>query len=243
LSDAEKALIDRCITYPRGYDAPLLEAPAVRARLHESGLHAEWIGVEPRPHTVTLYDFVSREMTLYYEPSVRHAYADCRIAPALFGTLLPQLAALLIHAGAVVRNDKALLFLAPDGGGKSTVVLQPGVGLVLSDDHVLIRLDGPKTEVHGTPWGRVFDPGRAELGAIFLLEKGEDFAMSPVSGSETFHYLWGEHQAYGIYLPKALRKTQFDLYWSLSHAAPSFRTRFTRQGLDWRAVDQAVHGQ
>jgi len=83
-----------------------------------------------------------------------------------------------VHGCGVVGKDgKGRLFVGHSGAGKSTTSeLWKAVGaLVLSDDRIILRMDGGKLRMHGTPWHG--DAGfaaqaSAQVDAIFFLEHG-----------------------------------------------------------------------
>jgi hypothetical protein len=83
-----------------------------------------------------------------------------------------------VHALGLADKDGAgYLFLGHSGAGKSTTARlwkeQPGVRL-LSDDRIILREQGDKILMYGTPWhgdAGVASANSARLSAIFLLEQ------------------------------------------------------------------------
>ena len=96
----------------------------------------------------------------------------------------------LIHAAAVRFQDRAYLFAAAPGVGKSTQVktlmeLYPGEFSVICGDRPALRLeaDGSVT-VHPTPWNGKEGWGgapSAPLEAVFFLKRGEQTAFRQLS--------------------------------------------------------------
>jgi len=159
----------------------------------------------------------------------------------MLAPFFPRFSAVLIHAAGVVRQGRTALFLAHDGGGKTTVVQSAPAGPVLNDDHLVLRGENGSIRAHGTPFGRISSgPVSERLGAIFLLEKGEGFELTPVSGSSAFEFIWNEHRFVWPILPSALRSAAFTLISDACQGVPVFRMRFGKEDVDWDAIDAAV---
>jgi hypothetical protein len=93
-----------------------------------------------------------------------------------------------VHALGLADDDgSGYLFLGHSGAGKSTTARlwkkQPGVRL-LSDDRIILRQQGEKIFMYGTPWhgdAGVASPECAPLSAIFLLEQAATNELVPLS--------------------------------------------------------------
>jgi hypothetical protein len=95
-----------------------------------------------------------------------------------------------VHAlGLVDEDGSGYLFLGHSGAGKSTTAnlwkQQRGIRL-LSDDRIILRQQGEKIWMYGTPWhgdAGVALPDSAPLSAIFLLEQApeDEFVALPQS--------------------------------------------------------------
>ena len=113
-----------------------------------------------------------------------------------------------VHAlGLADEDGQGYLFLGHSGAGKSTTARlwkqQQGIRL-LSDDRIILRKQGDKIVMYGTPWhgdAGVASPGRAALSAVFLLEQAPSDELIPLTqtkaAAELFarafvpHYLKG----------------------------------------------------
>ena len=88
---------------------------------------------------------------------------------------------ILFHGSAIKYKDRAYIFVAPSGTGKSTHVR--GIKSIfndeiicLNDDKPLIKIENDKVFVYGSAWDgkhRLSTNDYAELGAICCLNRGE----------------------------------------------------------------------
>jgi hypothetical protein len=104
--------------------------------------------------------------------------------------LLSQGRGVEIHGCALLdRERRAYVFAGQSGAGKSTMARlwedQPGVTL-LSDERVVLRTDGDRIAVYGTPWhgdAMRSSPLSGQLAAVFFLKHGPTHALAPTFGS------------------------------------------------------------
>ncbi|MCX7709017.1 MAG: hypothetical protein N2484_04140 [Clostridia bacterium] len=101
----------------------------------------------------------------------------------------------VIHASAVERDNKSILFSAPSGTGKSTHARtweKYGNARVLNDDCPAVRILENIPIVFGTPWSGSTDKfinASAPLSAIVILEQAPENAIFTLSKSEAFLHL------------------------------------------------------
>ena len=95
----------------------------------------------------------------------------------------------MLHASAVVYENKAYLFSAPSGTGKSThttlwrKVFGEDNTYILNDDKPVIRLADGKVTVYGTPWSGKTDQNKnigVPLQGICFLERSKDNWIEPI---------------------------------------------------------------
>lgn len=108
----------------------------------------------------------------------------------LHSLLLARQGGLLVHAASAVRNGNAFLFAGISGAGKTTISrLAPADATLLTDEISYVR-DGL---AWGTPFaGELAEPGantQAPLKAIYLLSKGLENRIEPVSVAEAVRVL------------------------------------------------------
>jgi hypothetical protein len=93
-----------------------------------------------------------------------------------------------VHAvGVADESGRGHLFLGHSGAGKSTTARlwrSQATAQVLSDDRIILRLQGGRIWMHGTPWhgdAGVASPDAAPLSRIYLLEHAGETELSPLA--------------------------------------------------------------
>lgn len=97
-----------------------------------------------------------------------------------------------VHAlGVVDRFRRGHLFLGHSGAGKSTAAriwqLEPDAQ-ILSDDRIILRLNGSQIWMYGTPWhgdAGVASPCCAPLSQLYLLQHSGKTELVPISTART----------------------------------------------------------
>lgn len=97
----------------------------------------------------------------------------------------------LLHAAGMDDGGQGLLFCGVSGAGKSTTAriwsAEPGVD-ILSDDRIIVRKQGDRFLIHGTPWNgeaRFASPQSAPLERLLFLRQGSGNSARSLSESET----------------------------------------------------------
>jgi len=232
--------------------ARLMSRPEV-ARLLEKGCSGDrscWSDDD----CVLVRDFQRRELHFFYGresggylPEIAGYAPEWYVASNLwqvFSGFLPLFDAVMLHsAGAVLPGGRAVLFLASDGGGKTTAVTALERARVLSDDQVIVRRKNGRFKAFATPLGLLGDgPCEAELKGIFLLEKHETFELAPLPSTELIPWIWAEHRNYTFFLPKPLRVAVFRLLCDLCGRVPLYRMRFPKGHVDQGALERIAMG-
>jgi len=110
---------------------------------------------------------------------------------------MPYWDTVLFHGSAVAVDNKAYLFTAPSGTGKSTHVrlwreLFGDRAHVINDDKPLIRVSADEVTVFGTPWNGKHHLGEnisAPLHAICFLKRSKTNYLRPVAADEALPLL------------------------------------------------------
>lgn len=104
---------------------------------------------------------------------------------------------ILLHSSCVVVDEKAYLFSAPPGTGKSTHVqlwleLFGDRAYILNDDKPALRVVDGKIYAYGTPWSGKFDcsvNARVELGGIAFIRRAADNSIRKLGAAEAMYGL------------------------------------------------------
>ena len=127
-------------------------------------------------------------------------YLETLAVYRLFVEKVTEKDVILFHSTAIEANGKAYLFTAPSGTGKSThaAIWRRVYGervRMINDDKPLIRFEGGKATVYGTPWN-----GKHRLGAniyapvsgICFLNRGTENRIQRISVGEALPGLLGQ---------------------------------------------------
>jgi len=229
----------------------VLKYPEVHSRLFDVVDRPEEIKVWIDKNYVYICDFKCNRLDLFYTEEFggyvkeQHKYMPEYYVASnfrqMFSSFLSQFSAILLHGAGLIRRNRAVLFLAPDEGGKTTVVKQSNGEPVLSDDQLILRKKGDDIIAHGTPFGAMTSgPCQATLGAIFVLEKASYFQLEPISPSNLIHCLWTAHRNYTFFLPQRLKKYAFQTLIDICHQVPVYMMQFPKDYVDWDAIDAAM---
>jgi len=144
--------------------------------------------------------------------------------------------ALLLHASAVVRRGRGLVFSGPSGAGKTTVARLAGDGVVLGDELVVVGRDG---RVHGTPfWGELSgapQPAPVPLGGLYFLRQGDRHAVAPLSAREGLAALFA-NVLFRAREPVLVAELM-DVAAAIAAAVPAYTLTFRRDAGFWELVD------
>jgi hypothetical protein len=225
-------------------DLPILRDPGLRDRLSVCLEHAGQVTLILHPLTVEIRDYAAHRIDIYF-PDILSEILQTSLAhngvERIFRIFLPEFDALMIHSSAVIRKGKAIFFLAPDEGGKTSVAEQAVRTSVLGDDQVILRKQEAGFMAHSTPWGQIVnDPISAPLGVFFLLEKSRQFGLVPVKPREVIEFLWSEQENFVKGAPNRLRTKIFDFIREAVHNVPLYKLRTPLNGIDWDRIDACV---
>lgn len=106
---------------------------------------------------------------------------------------LLELSGFMLHSSAVAYENKAYLFSAPSGTGKSThtEIWQRVFGkenaVIINDDKPVIKQEGESFYVYGTPWSGKGDKNlniKIPLQGICFLQRGEENQIHRISAKD-----------------------------------------------------------
>lgn len=160
---------------------------------------------------------------------------------SLVGNVFPNFDSVMIHGASILFGYKAAVFLAPDEGGKSTLIKKSEGKKILSDDHIVLEKRGDEITIHATPFGELTDgPAKGKLAGFFLLEKSENFSIEKIDPEEILQFIWNDQFVKWYQYPKSLRVKIFDIINYASRSTPIYRLKIPRNHIDWGEVEKRL---
>lgn len=114
--------------------------------------------------------------------------------------VLPEKDGFLMHGAVIQWKDKAYMFTAPSGTGKTTHIrlwrkyLGQGVSII-NGDKPFIRIVDDCVRIYGTPWAGKEgwqNNKNAPLGGICIIERGTECGIRKLDSKEAIPYLLGQ---------------------------------------------------
>ncbi len=158
----------------------------------------------------------------------------------LFSLILPKYYGLMLHACGVIHRGKGYLFIAADGGGKSTIAKLSEGKVVLNDDRILIRKQEGRFIMYGTPWHGEFkrvSKVSVPISKVFFLRKAKhNYIFSLTSKQAMIKFLNNV-----IYLPvsEGIRRKVFELCSQMAKQLECHILGFVPKKNIWRFIDDS----
>ncbi len=107
----------------------------------------------------------------------------------LMVNLLSKRRGVMLHACGIKEGPKGFLFVAPSGGGKSTManLWRDSQATILSDDRVIARKKDGQFFIYGTPWHgdtAICSPANAPIRKILFLKHAEKNSLKRIAPAE-----------------------------------------------------------
>ncbi len=139
------------------------------------------------------------------EVKMRVEYAECLCIYRNIAEKLPIFDRFVMHGAAVKHGERAYVFTAPSGTGKTTHLRlwQKYLGdsvCVINGDKPILKIENDEVTAYGTAWAgkeRLGSNTNARLKAICILKRGKENKIYKVDPKEYFAVLLNQ-----IYLPE-----------------------------------------
>lgn len=160
----------------------------------------------------------------------------------LFRWILSRHHAIMLHACGVVDGKMGHLFIAPSGGGKSTMAklaLKEGLN-VLNDDRVIIRKKGKRFIMYGNPWhGEVCKTANisSPFKEVFFLRKSTSNRIAPINKTKALAMYLKSH--FSSPLNGRIRE-RFNPLFELTENLKCYWLEFKPDKTIWRFLDGMV---
>lgn len=225
-------------------DTPLLQSRIVRSRIFSNRQSCSNISLSLHKLSIEIHNFNKSESHIYFFQKRKHLLEAMSFENGirrLFSFFFPSFNAVMLHCSGIILKSKALLFFAPDEGGKTTVLNSAKFGKKLSDDRNIVRQIDNRIIAFSTPWGSLnTKPNSAELGAIIILEKYCSFELLSMNKNDALQIIWNEHFQNWHVLPLQSRKAAFNLVSDICKNTPTYKMRFTKNFIDWKSILSAI---
>ena len=170
-----------------------------------------------------------------------------RLITYLASQLLALNNGMLLHAAAVVRDNKAFLFLGVAGSGKSTAAAISKRYTVLGDDVITVRRRGKSYYALPTPWRQQpfikFRKGRnAKIAAIFFIKKSERVRFRALAPEHALANMLSSHIHFLSLTEGAFLRKIFFTASGLARAIPAYEMEFSKKSDFWPELEEAVYG-
>jgi hypothetical protein len=201
----------------------------------------DYIHYEGRENLLIIYNLWNKEIVFFSKENGRENLSSQGLNPEIFAPFLAAEQGFFIHSSGVVRENGAAIFLAPDGGGKTTVANSVPTESVLCDDQVILKYKQERFFAYPTPWGRI--SGRREAAPVhglYFIEKANSFRVTPIHPIESIERIWDDNSRKLALLPAKMRSQVFDLVCKAAREIKSYRLETLPGGVDWRVIDECL---
>jgi hypothetical protein len=247
--DAEETKsLRRTLKFPKRWAFnPVFRSPIVREAIQPCLIEPELSHMSLSWNRMIIRNFSKNEFHFFYYPESKLEIADplftARFRNLIGLSFVKHFGFLLHGAGAITKNGAAL-FLAPDEGGKTTLINKFNMNKILSDDQVVVRLVKNNFYLCSTPFGTMTcGPAKSKLGGIFLIKKSKQFKIMPANPNDILRFIWKESFFRTVVLPKTLRTRVFYLLYQLCRRIPGYYIHAPIDSLDFKAIDAVMAGE
>jgi hypothetical protein len=223
---------------------PLLNSEAVRSAVLTKLSKPRKIRLQLHKLVVEIFDYEAMEFQVFFHSSLAFmlqldlSFNGMR---RLFSASLSAYDSLLIHSSGIKMDGRVALFLAQDGGGKSTAISLGEKKNILCDDYNILSRRQGVCEVHSTPWGKICNgPISEPLGGLFFLEKASTFSLQRITPQEALTLIWKDNYRSIKNLLNEMKKCSFNTLYDICKEFPAYIMRFPKDHIDWQAIDQAM---
>lgn len=245
LTVQDKNLLSRSIGFPEcWFTSKAFFFPKIYNVIRECLSFPESLFIDLRWNRILIQNFQKNDFYIFFSPEKKNIL-NHRTFLAGFRNILwsafPSYSSMLMHGASVVIENKAALFLASDGGGKTTTVSKFHADQILNDDHIVIKKDENYIKIHSTPFGTIFNGNKSvPLRAIFLIHKSNSFKIAMARPYSVLEYIWSEHLINSTILPKRVRLDLFNLLFNIVMHVPTYDLYLKKGEIDFQVLSQVM---
>lgn len=190
------------LPHPRK-SSPLLFDGSSHWQLFQEDSHYHMLLYDSRDESLNKSAILSPDfsnVTVYLARPAWHINRILRpLGEIIFVNYLAPRGGLLLHAAAIRDHAQAYLFVGESGAGKTTMsefwANKEGDYSVLGDERIIVRREGGKWYVYGTPWpGMGFRVAneRVPISRVFFIRHGKENKITQPGGLALFQALFTE---------------------------------------------------
>jgi len=147
----------------------------------------------------------------------------------LLNNLVARVEGAVLHGCGVEIGEKGVLFMAPSGGGKTTIGRLFGSDSVVSDETIIVSRKNGGFIINPVPWwSKMYNFNHRDLALdkVFFLEKAAENAINPANKIDAVRKLSND-LILPLWFPDSIMsKRQFDFKVNLVKGVPCFDLRF-----------------
>jgi hypothetical protein len=198
--------------------------------------YCKMLTIEINENSISIFDFKKNVAIFFLSENFKN---NNIIGSLMLSVFAPSFSSILLHTSAIVRNNKAILFLAPDEGGKTTAA-KLSKNFILCDDQILVRQTSEGFIACGTPWGLYTANMRVPLGAICILEKSCTCSLQEISIGECYKYIFNEHKNQIELMPHFQQEKMRYMIAHMCISTPLFKLSFTKDEIQLNEIDKII---
>lgn len=223
---------------------PILRSPQIRKALSNCYENPDLVYVEMAWNRIIIQNFAKKEFFYFYPISSKYKFSNQLFIAGLrnlLNVVFPSFCGILIHSSGMKIGNNGALFLAPDGGGKTTFVKKHPSDIILSDDQIILSKKNGNYFMSSTPFGTMTCGLQCtKIGGIFLLKKSSKTSVRPIASNEILKFIWNEHFSQIMKYPKPLRINLFNMLYQICHQIPTYHLFFPKSGINLEILKEVM---
>ncbi len=239
----ESNLIKKTIDFPQKWlRNPIFKYPPFRDAVRECLKNPEHSQILLNWNRALVKNYNKNKFYLFYPEERKNEFIDPYFIAGyrnLIRDSLPVFNRVMIHGAALMIRDKAAVFLAPDEGGKSTLIKSALGKKIFSDDNIILEMRKNSAHIHSTPFGELTSGNiMSELGAFFLIKKTKKFGIETAKPSTVLKFIWDDQFDKWYHFPKSLRIKLFDMIYDSAKKVPCFNLNAPKNFSAWDEIEK-----
>ncbi len=223
---------------------PILRSMQIREALSDCYENPDQVYIEMAWNRIIIQNFSKKVFYYFYPACSKYKFSSPLFVAGLrnlLNVVFPSFCGILIHSSGMKIGNQGALFLAPDEGGKTTIVKKHAREIILSDDQIILSCKSGNYYMSSTPFGTMTcGPRCTKIGGIFLLKKSRNTSIRPIDSNAVLKFIWNEHFSQIIKYPKPLRINLFNMLYQICHKTPTYQLFFPKSGIDSEILNEVM---